>query len=88
MATVFQFIATDAEHENFESELLNGDWHVGLSLDNRTVCGIQLDGDDGYAAGPEKTGVVTCPICLCIIDEIKGIRNWKPKRRNERISTE
>ncbi len=76
MTIVVQLIITDADNRHFEPGLINGDWHASLSIDNRTVCGIQLDGDDGYA-GEAAEGVVTCPICLVIIEEIKAMRNWK-----------
>lgn len=78
MAEVFQMVATDKNHPAFEPGLINGDYHAAISGDSiRTICGIQLDGEDGVAAGPTKEGPVTCGICYSIIEEIKSIRNWK-----------
>ena len=78
MAQVFQIIATDESHKHFEREQVeNGYWHVRLYVMNTTLCGIQLDGDDGISAGQSIQGIVTCPICHSIIQEVKSIRNWK-----------
>ena len=77
MARVFQIIATDAEHEHFEPQILDSGWHSGIVHDDfRTVCGIQMAGEDGYCAGDEVEGRVTCPICRLIIGQIKKIRSW------------
>lgn len=79
MANVVQIIATNDEHPDFESSIINDAWHVVIEGDAiRTACGIQLEGDDGYAAGPTKTGYVTCPLCLNLIRQFKKIRKWRP----------
>ena len=79
MAKVIQIVATDATHRHFEKECVqSGEWHAAVSVDApRTVCGIQVDGDDGYAAGAEKEGKVTCQTCKSYLRQIKAIRNWE-----------
>jgi hypothetical protein len=78
MANVFQIIATDKYHPSFETDIVNVDYHAEISTAGpRTVCGIQLDGEDGVAAGPTKAGPVTCPLCHSIIKEIKAMRKWE-----------
>ena len=78
MAKVFQMIASDPGNRHFESQIVNGAWHAFLSYAGpSTVCGIQLDGDDGLMPGPGKEGKVTCAVCRAIIAEIQSIRDWK-----------
>lgn len=78
MANVFQIIASDKDHPSFEPDLILADYHVEIGTAGaRTVCGIQLEGEDGVTAGPIKVGPVTCPICRNIIKEIKAIRKWE-----------
>lgn len=79
MADVFQIIATDKDHEWYDESLVeSGEWHAGYSIDDpRTVCGIQLMGEDGIAPGPIKKGKVTCPVCIAVMTQIKAIKNWK-----------
>jgi hypothetical protein len=81
MANVVKIIATNESDRHFEPELLNSDWHgvVSYGLGPRTVCGIQLEGDDGYAGGESKRGFITCPACLGIVREIKAIQHWQPR---------
>ena len=80
MATVFQIIST-GEYTGvfFDSDLVeSGYWHAGDSVDDpRTICGVQLVGEDGIAAGPTKEGKVTCPTCRKIIKQIQAIKNWR-----------
>ncbi len=79
MARVFQIIATNSEHDHFEESLIDDDWHVAIEGDAlRTACGIQLEGDDGYAGGPDKNGYVTCKLCINLIEQFKSIRKWRP----------
>lgn len=78
MANVFQMIATNREHPRFEESIVNSDFHISTSSDEgRTLCGIQLDGDDGVAPGETIQGVVTCPSCYGTIEEIKAIKKWR-----------
>lgn len=77
MAKVFQIIATSSEGLA-EEAVQNGTWHAAISSDApRTVCGIQLEGDDGIASGPDKEGKVTCQTCRKLIDQIQSIKNWR-----------
>lgn len=72
MAKIFQIV------ESEDDSLLNEWWHVAVSYPwAHTVCGVQLEGDDGVVAGKEKNGIATCPVCIGIIEEIKAIRNWR-----------
>lgn len=72
MAGVFQLIATNKDDANFEEALIDGVWHFALNMDcMRTACGVQLDGDDGYAAGPSKAGRVTCKLCRSVINQVR-----------------
>ena len=76
MAKVFQIIQIN-DDKHFESALVNGAWHFGIHSDAaRTVCGIQLEGDDGIAAGPERDGTVTCLLCREVISQIKALDKW------------
>lgn len=58
MANVFQVIAKDKEDRWFDKDLVDsGDWHAKMSIDDpRTVCGIQLVGEDDIAQGAIKEG--------------------------------
>lgn len=78
MARVFQIIATNENDRHFEPQLINGEWHTAIQGD-RSLCGIQLDGDDGYWLSEYREGVVTCPQCLFVIRGVKKIRNWQPR---------
>ena len=79
MATVVKIITIDNNNRHFESHLVDGTWHAIISYGDaiRTVCGVQLEGDDGYGPGPEKQGAVTCQGCRAIIGEIQKIKGWK-----------
>jgi hypothetical protein len=77
MAKVFQIVASGEDSLRFADDLVNGDWHADLRLTNTTVCGIQLDGDDGVTPGRSKEGEVTCLTCRSIIEEIQSIKNWR-----------
>lgn len=79
MARVFRMIATDRDHDYFEPSLIDGTYHVATIYGGpRTLCGIQLDGDDGVDGGEEVEGPVTCHGCLLLIREIKAIENYEP----------
>lgn len=72
MVKVIQIIATNAEDKYFESQLIDGNWHAFIYYPElRTVCGIQLQGEDGYAGGETKNGKVTCRVCIGVIEAIK-----------------
>lgn len=80
MAEVFQIVATNAEDRHFEPDLVrSGEWHAAISAGTgpRTICGIQLEGDDGYSSGETKQGRVTCFGCRSLLAEIQAIKNWK-----------
>lgn len=80
VAEVFQIVATNTEDRHFEPDLvLSGAWHAATSAGAgiRTICGIQLEGDDGYSGGPTKQGRVTCNRCRALIADIQAIKNWK-----------
>ena len=78
MADVVQVIATDRNHPDFEEGIVNGDWHATLCVDAvRTVCGIQLEGDDGYGPSDSKQGKVTCPLCRSILGQVQNIKRWR-----------
>jgi hypothetical protein len=71
---VFQMIATDRDHLYFEEAMIDGTYHVEVShAGPRTLCGIQLDGDDGVAGGQRIEGKVTCLGCLSVIRDIKAM---------------
>lgn len=78
MAKVVQIIATDEKHPHFEPGIINKNWHavVCYGIGPRTVCGIQLEGEDGYIGGETQDRRVTCLQCRGIIREIQAIRNW------------
>ena len=72
---VFKFVATDENDKHFEPEIVKY-FHAGLDGE-RSLCGIQCNGDDGYAPDNDVEGYVTCPECLKIIVCVKKMRNWK-----------
>ena len=78
MAKIVQMIATDPSHKHFEKDQVSELWHavIGDADAIRTVCGIQLEGDDGASGGEEKEGRVTCLTCRRLIGEIQKIKNW------------
>ena len=74
MAKVTKFIEADEEGISLD------EWHAVVSYPYpRTVCGLQLEGEDGERHLPEVEGRVTCGTCLREIEQIKSIRNWKPR---------
>lgn len=80
MATVVQIVATDADHPYFDADLTcSEDWHaVTVAGDTyRTVCGVQLEGNDGYAPDNRKQGRVTCEMCRLILEDIQSIKRWR-----------
>lgn len=78
MATVFQIVATNENGLSETGIVGTGEWHASVSIDDpRTVCGIQLMGEDGYCAGPDKQGRVTCGICRSVIEQVQAIKQWK-----------
>lgn len=75
MARVIQII----EHDE-GSHIVDGLWHAIVNFPYpRTVCGLQLEGEDGCVTSPEIEGRVTCGTCQREIEQIKSIRNWKPR---------
>lgn len=77
MAKVIQIIPSGEINKHFEPDLIDGLWHVVVATAGpRTLCGIQLDGDDGIMGGEEQVGRVTCQTCRNLIKEVKAIRNW------------
>ena len=80
MAQVFQMIAIDRDHLHFEPDIVDETYHVAVEYSgSRTLCGIQLDGEDGVAGGEVIEGPVTCRGCLLLIREVKAIRNYEPE---------
>lgn len=80
MADILKLVDLNKDHPMYERSVVeDGDWHafIGLGGDLRTVCGIQLDGDDGYGPGPVHKGPVTCDHCRTVIVQIKKMRNWR-----------
>ena len=78
MAAVFQIIATSDQGLCEDGIVGTGEWHAGISVDApRTLCGVQLEGDDGYGPGPEKEGKVTCRTCRSVLAQVQSIRKWK-----------
>jgi hypothetical protein len=73
MAKVFEMIATNEEDKHYEDSIPNSGFHVQSPIEYRTLCGIQMDGDDGVASGRTQEGRVTCPICLAIIEYCQTI---------------
>ena len=79
MARVIQIIEAESVDEN----LVNGAWHSAVSYPYpHTVCGVQLEGEDGVKASPEIEGRVTCRVCISVITEIKALRKWKPNKKD------
>lgn len=71
VATIFQIIKA------FDNGLVDGEWHTYVMFPYpHTVCGIQLEGEDGVVAGPEYQGRVTCSTCRRILEEIQSIKKW------------
>jgi predicted Fe-S protein YdhL (DUF1289 family) len=84
MMRVFQMIATDKNHEYFESALIDGAYHVAVQYAGpRTLCGIQLDGEDGVADGEVIEGKVTCRGCFLLIEEIKAMLENRDDEHND-----
>jgi hypothetical protein len=78
MAQVFQFVATGEDVPHADLSVVGGGvWHVAGPIDNHSLCGTQMDGDDGYMPGPAKSGRVTCWQCREIIAAVKKIRGWE-----------
>ena len=80
MAKIVQIEATNPNDRNFEPTIVEADeWHAIMSAGGciRTVCGIQLEGDDGYHSGPERKGRVTCQMCRSILEDIQSIKGWR-----------
>jgi len=79
MAKVIQVVATDKNHQCYDSKIVDDAyWHASYSVDDiRTICGMQLAGEDGIAPGPTREGTVTCPTCRKILSEIQSIKNWR-----------
>ena len=78
MARIIQIIATDENDRYFESALIDGAWHgIIFYPEPRTVCGVQLDGDDGIGATDAIEGKITCKICRGVVAEIQSIKKWK-----------
>lgn len=74
MARVIKIIS--ANDESYVSD----SWHCVCSFPYpRTACGYQLEGEDGVVASPEVEGCVTCGTCQRVIEEMKSVRNWKPR---------
>ena len=72
MAKVIQIIESD------EDALVDGKWHAALIYPYpHTICGVQLEGEDGVVPSDEKDGKVTCTGCRTIIEEIQQIKNWR-----------
>ena len=78
MAKVLKLIATDIDNRHFESGLIDGKWHGVMRYPElRTICGVQLDGDDGIGATEQREGRVTCPLCRGMLRELQAIKNWE-----------
>lgn len=79
MAQVFQLIVISPGDPHLEGGLINEDWHAAISAASgpRTICGIQLEGNDGIGPGLIREGKVTCRSCLDMIEQIKAIRRWQ-----------
>jgi hypothetical protein len=81
MSKVIKIIATNENDKNFEAQLVNDEWHGFIEFpEMRTICGIQLQGDDGYAGSDEADGNITCGICTGIIEAIK-VKYYLPRNR-------
>lgn len=80
MANVVKIVATDSKNKHFEEDVAdNKTWHAVTTVPDgpRTICGIQLEGDDGYGPGKDKEGKVTCQVCRSIIKDIQRIKKWR-----------
>lgn len=82
MANVFQIVrnedASETEMRYFDESLVAESWHASVSVSHpMTLCGIQLEGEDGVMAGPSKSGRVTCAVCRAYLEQVQSIRNWK-----------
>lgn len=80
MAKIVQIEATNPDDKHYEAQLVEADeWHAITSAGPciRTVCGIQLEGDDGYHSGDERQGRVTCRTCRSILTDIQAIKRWR-----------
>lgn len=80
MATVVKFAATNAMNKHYEDNIVDaGQWHAFITAgdDPRTICGIQMNGEDGYAPLHEKNGKVTCMTCRSLLEAYQSIKNWK-----------
>jgi hypothetical protein len=77
MAQVFQFVATGEDVPHADLSMIDGSWHVAEPIESRSLCGIQMDGDDGYAPGENKNGRVTCHHCRKIIETVQQIEDWR-----------
>lgn len=72
MATIIQIIESD------EPGLVDEEWHaVTVYPYPHTVCGVQLEGEDGVMESESKQGKVTCHVCRAIIEEIQAIKKWQ-----------
>ncbi len=69
---VVQIVTLDSDDPYYEANIVTDHWHGVLSYAGpRTICGIQLDNEDGYGPSPsQKDKPVTCPHCITIINEI------------------
>lgn len=75
MAKVVKFVPTNEETTWGNSlNLLNNDTHA--TSGERTLCGVQLDGDDGIKPLFFDCHV-TCEICIGIIKDVKKLRRWQ-----------
>lgn len=78
MAEVLRLVATDRGNPGFDEHLIDGSWHATYIPDAwRTVCGVQLEGDDGIGPGSSKQGRVTCDQCRNILEQIQSIKSWR-----------
>lgn len=72
LTVVVQIVTLDSDAKYYESNIITDHWHGILSYSGpRTICGIQLDNEDGYGPGvPQMASRVTCSHCITIINEI------------------
>lgn len=78
-------VITIIEHDEGE-HIVNGLWHAVVSYPYPcTVCGQQLEGEDGCVTSEEVDGIVTCPVCARVIEEVQAIRNWRPRRTKRAV---
>jgi hypothetical protein len=70
---VFKFKATDRTNKHFDDSIVDdGRTHAALNGE-RTLCGIQMDGDDGYTPGEFVNEELTCALCLRVVDAVIGL---------------